>query len=136
MTSDEYNNPETSAIVEVSPETNALVEAEMADESDQVRQETKALVEALRRRAQSEAQAAGDLTRETYLNAVRQAREAIEQNKLIDPERIEKSFEMLQKEAEKSWHSIVEEIAEIGDRLSEAAKEAWNTLMKTDKDEL
>lgn len=129
----ESNAPDTSAIVEVSPETNALVETEMADESDQVRRETKALIEAIRRRAQSETQAAGDFTRDAYLNAVRQAREAIEQNQLIDPDRIEKSFELVQQEAERSWHSIVQEVTEIGDRLSEAAQAAWNTLMHNDQ---
>lgn len=125
----ESQTPETSAIVEVSPETSALVETEMADESDEVRQETKALIEAIKRRAQVETQTAGDLTRDAYLTAVRQAREAIEQNKLIDPERIEKSIEIIQQEAERNWNLILDEAAHIGDRLSDAAKAAWDQLM-------
>ncbi|MBD2461127.1 hypothetical protein H6G89_08735 [Oscillatoria sp. FACHB-1407] len=128
MTS-EIDTPETSAIVPVSPETSAMVDSEMADESDEIRRETKALIEAVKKRAQIEVQTAGDFTRDAYLKAVRQAREAIEENQLIDPERIEKSIELIQKEAEKNWQSVVSEVETLGTRLADAAKAAWNTLM-------
>lgn len=121
--------PETTAIVEVSPETNTLVEDEMVGADEKLKQETKALVEAIKKRAQVEAKGAGDLTRDAYLGAVRQAREAIEQNKLLDPERIEYSFWLIQKEAEKNWQSILNEVSTLGDRLADAAKAAWDTLM-------
>jgi len=120
--------PKASAIVEVSPETNALVEGEMPDADADLKQETKALVDAIKKRAQAEAKGAGDLTRDAYLNAVRQARETIEQNKLFDPERIEYSFWLVQKEAEKNWQSVLDEILMIGDRLADAAKAAWDAL--------
>ncbi len=53
---DTKNTSETkeTTIVTVSHETNALVEKEMTGESDQLKQETKALVEAIKKRAQSE----------------------------------------------------------------------------------
>ncbi|MDX2217198.1 MAG: hypothetical protein SFY66_28280 [Oculatellaceae cyanobacterium bins.114] len=127
--SSETDTSETSAIVPVSPETNAMVDSEMAGESDDIRRETKALIEAVKKRAQVEVQSANDFTREAYLKAVRQAREAIEENKLIDPERIEKSIELIQKEAEKNWQSVVTEAESFGTRLSDAAKAAWNALM-------
>ena len=117
--------PQSSAI---SQETNALVEREMAGESEAVKSETKALIDAIKKRAQSEAQSAGTLTREAYLNAVKRARMTIEENKLIERDRIEHSFEMIQSEAEKNWHSVVKEVSEIGDRLAEAAKAAWEVL--------
>jgi len=120
--------PNTSAIVEVSPETNALVEGEMPDADADLKQETKALVDAIKKRAQAEAKGAGDLTRDAYLSAVRQTREAIEQNKLFDPERIEYSFWLVQKEAEKNWQSVLDEVITIGDRLADAAKAAWDAL--------
>lgn len=123
------NTPETSAIVPVSAETEAIVESEMANESDEIRRETKALIEAVKKRAQVEVQSAGDFTRDAYLKAVRQAREAIEENKLIDPERIEKSIELVQQEAEKNWQAIVTEAESWGTRLSDAAKAAWNALL-------
>lgn len=120
--------PKERALVEYSEETNALVETEMAGESDEIKNETKALIEAIKRRAQSEAQGAGDLTRDTYLTAVRQARETIEQNKLFDPERIEYSIKLLQMDAEKNWESTLKEVSTLGDRLADAAKAAWDAL--------
>lgn len=133
----ESNRPDTSAIVEVDPDTNALVETDTettTEESETITQETQALVDAVRKRAQVDAQSAGDFTRETYLNAVRQLRETVEQNRLFDPEQVEKSFEMVYQEAEKNWNSIVNEVTEFGDRLSEAAKTAWDILTQP-KDE-
>lgn len=134
MTS-EPNNVESSVRIEIIPQTSQIssqtsdmVENAMAGESDDVKSETKALIDALKKRAQIEAQSAGTLTREAYLNAVRKARETLEQNQLIERDRIEYSFELIQKEAEKNWQSIVKEVAEIGDRLADAAKAAWDTL--------
>lgn len=125
MTTDDPN--QEMAVVVVDPNANALVETQTHPE-DAVKQETKALIEAIKRRAQAEVQAAGDLTRETYLNAVRQTREAIEQTKIIDPDRIEQSVQHVQQEAEKSWNTVLGEIESFGTRLSDAAKAAWDTL--------
>ncbi|WP_414583966.1 hypothetical protein [Scytonema sp. PCC 10023] len=124
-----YNaDNENLVVVHVSPQTNEMVETEMAGETDEVKDETKALIEAIRRRAQSEAESAGTLTRETYLNAVRQAREALEGDKLIERDRIEHAFAVLQQEAEKNWHLLFKEIAEVGDRFQAAAKAAWDAF--------
>lgn len=129
----ENNNPDTNtketSIVPVSSETDALVEREMADESDQIKAETKALVEAIRKRAQSEIENAQTITQDAYLNAVRTARETIEENQLLDPKRIEHSVEMIQRDAQENWQKTVDEIALLGDRLQEAALVAWNILM-------
>ncbi|WP_036477526.1 hypothetical protein [Myxosarcina sp. GI1] len=119
-------------IVPVSPETDALVEREMAGENDAVKDETKALVEAIRMRAQSEIENAQTLTQDAYLNAVRSAREAVEQNELLDPKRIEHSVEIIQRDARENWEKTVEEIYKLGDRLQEAAQAAWDVLMGKD----
>lgn len=124
----ESNHPETSALVEISPATSDLVERELSDETDEVKSETKALIEALKRRAQVEAQSAGTLTREAYLNAVRRARATLEHNQLIERTRIDNSIDLLHREAEKNWESLTKEIADMGDRVSEAAKAAWDVL--------
>ena len=120
--------PKDRAIIEYNADTDALIETEMAGESDAVKNETRALIDAIRRRAQAEAQGAGDLTRDAYLTAVRQAREAFEQNQLLDKERIEYSIKLLQMDAEKNWESILKEVSTFGDRLADAAKAAWDTL--------
>lgn len=124
--------PETSAIVEVN-QTSALVESESASESDEIQRETQALIEAIRQRAQAEAQAAGDYTRETYLRLIREAREAVEQNRLFDPAQLERSAENLRLEAEKNWLALVQEMTGFSDRLSEAAKAAWEKLTEPDR---
>jgi len=116
-------------IIPISPETNALVEKEMVGESDQIKQETKALVEAIKKRAQSEIENAQTITQDAYLKAVRSAREAVEKNQLLDPKRIEHSVEMIQKDAQENWQKTVDEIKALGDRLQEAAQVAWNILM-------
>jgi hypothetical protein len=122
------NNVESTVVVEISPQTNEMVETEMAGETDELKRETKALIEALKRRAQSEAESAGTLTRETYLNAVRQAREAIEREKLIERDRLENTWSTMQAETEKNWHLLIKEITEFGDRLQDAAKAAWDAF--------
>jgi len=120
--------PEERALVEYDPEMRTLVRQEMPNASEQVQNETMALIEAIKKRAQSEAQGAGEVTRDAYLTAVRQIREVIEQDKLFDKEQIEYSFKLLQMDAEKNWESIIKEVASFGDRLADAAKAAWDAL--------
>ena len=113
---------------QITPQTSSMVETEMAGESEDLKSATKALIDALKKRAQAEAQSAGTLTREAYLSAVQRARTAVEENQLIERDRIEHSFELIQQEAEKNWQSVVKEVSEIGDRLTDAAKAAWDVL--------
>ncbi|WGV28219.1 hypothetical protein [Halotia branconii] len=122
------HNIEPVVVVEISSQTNEMVETEMAGETDEVKRETKALIEALKRRAQTEAESAGTLTRETYLNAVRQAREAIEREKLIERDRLEHSWAVMQNETERNWHLLMKEITDFGDRFQRAAKAAWEAF--------
>ncbi len=126
------NKPETQEtnIVAVSPETNALVEKEMTGQDESIKEATKALVEAIKKRAQSEIKNAQTITRDAYLKAVNNAREAIEENQLIERERIEHSVKIIQKEAQENWHKIAQEITDLGQRLQEATQVAWDVLMK------
>ncbi|OCQ96823.1 hypothetical protein BCD64_14550 [Nostoc sp. MBR 210] len=128
MTGNNFESIESTVVVEISSQTNEMVETEMAGETDEVKNETKALIEALKRRAQAEAESAGTLTRETYLNAVRQARQAIEGEKLIERDRLENAWAVIQEEAEKNWHLLWQEFADFGDRLQSAAKAAWEAF--------
>jgi len=128
--------PIQNAPITVSSQTNSLVDQELANETDAVKRETKALIEAIKKRAQSEVQGAGDFTRDAYLNAVKQARDTIEHTKIFDPEQLERSLDLIQKEAEKNLQAIIKETNELGDRLNEAAKAAWTVLTsKRDGDE-
>lgn len=128
MTYDGKNDVDNLVVVHVSPQTNEMVETAMAGETDDVKRETKALIEAIKRRAQSEAESAGELTLETYLNAVRRAREAIEGEKIIERDRLERSLMIIQEEAEKNWHLLFKEVAELGNRFQDAALAAWSAF--------
>ncbi|PHJ63917.1 hypothetical protein VF14_07920 [Nostoc linckia z18] len=121
---------ESTVIVEISSQTDALVEIEMAGESDEVKRETKALIEALKRRAQAEADSAGTLTRETYLNAVRRARELVEGRKLIEGNRLqlENALAVFQDEAQRNWHLMMKDLVDFNYRLQKAAKAAWEAF--------
>jgi hypothetical protein len=88
------------------------------------------VVDAIKTRAQSQVQDAGEVSRDAYLKAVRQARQAVEQNKLIERDRIEQAVDQIQKETEKNWHVVVGEIESIGSRLTDASKSAFQALTK------
>ena len=128
--------PENAIVeVEVSKETKDLVQEGMPNASNEIQEQTMKLIEAIRTKAQSEVQKAGDFTREKYLEAVKSARADVEESNLFDPERIEKSIKLMRDEVEKDWDSIVKQAQEIGDRLSEAAKKAWEILTEPKSDD-
>ena len=52
----------------------------------------------------------------------------MEQNKLVERDRIEQAVDHIQKQTEKNWHVVVGEIESFGTRLKETAKSAWNAL--------
>jgi hypothetical protein len=116
------NNIESIEIVEISLHTSEN------GETDEVKQETTALLEAIKNRAQAEAESAGTLTRETYLNAVRQAREAIERDKLIERDRLEYSWAKIQEELEYNWNLLSKDVTDLGERFQNAAKAAWEAF--------
>ncbi|MEB3213432.1 MAG: hypothetical protein VKL39_18940 [Leptolyngbyaceae bacterium] len=129
----EINETQTIKPVTIDPNDPAN---ELHSHPDELTEETRALVNAVRTRAQVDAQSAGDFTRETYLNAVRQLREAVEENKLFDPEQVEKSFSIVQQEAERNWNAIVKEVTDFGDRLSQASKAAWDIMTQQKDNEI
>jgi hypothetical protein len=122
------NNNNIEVVVVGSGTDDEILETAMVGETDELKRETKALIDAIKNRAQTEAQSAGTLTRETYLSAVRQAREAIERDKLIERDRIERSWATVQQEAENNWHLLIKEITEFGDRVQAAGKAAWDAF--------
>ncbi len=116
------NNIESIEIVEISLQTREI------EEIDVVKQETTALLEAIKKRAQAEAETAGTITRETYLNAVRQVREAIERDKLIERDSLEYSWAKIQEELDHNWYLLSKDVTDLGDRLQNAAKAAWEAF--------
>lgn len=100
-------------VVEEAP--GALVKVTTSSiEADDPKYHTKALLVAINKRVLGELRAAGNLTRDSYIKAVRKARETIESNKLIDPDELEQ-------EAEKYWQSLTKGTSALGNRLGSAA---------------
>ncbi|MBD2211969.1 FHA domain-containing protein [Nostoc linckia FACHB-104] len=95
------------ALVKVTP---TLETTEPADPKYQ----TQALLAAINKRIFTDIKATGNWTRDTYIKAVRKARESIENHKFIDPEELEK-------EADKYWRSLSQGTVIIGSRLGAAA---------------
>lgn len=95
--------------IEQSPGALVKVTASSIEENDP-KSQTKALFAAINNRVLGELRAAGNLTRDSYLKAVRTAREKIENNKLINPEEFEK-------EAEKYWQSVTKRTSTLGSGL-------------------
>lgn len=124
---DETNTPET-VTPEVMPDSSEMVPQPPKSESE-IQEELKALIDAIRTKAQSEVQKIGGFTREQFLDAVRNTREQIEKLN-FEPERVEEAIAQVQSEAEKNWDNLAKEIKGLGDRLNEAAKAAWEVLRK------
>ncbi|MEO0408101.1 MAG: hypothetical protein AAF289_12195, partial [Cyanobacteria bacterium P01_A01_bin.135] len=85
---------------------------------------------ALRTRAMAEANAAGTFAYETYMNAVRKARQSIEEEKLVKPNELEDAIAHLEVEAKKNWETLVNDVATFSDRLTKAAEAAWETFTR------
>ena len=115
-------------VVEVMPDNSTLTSPTEKTTTDPVRDETIDLFNAIRSKAQWEAQKAGEFARDVYLDAVRRAKTEVENLELFDPKPIENAFEQVQDEVEKDWDEMVKQVAEVGDRLNEAAKAAWEKL--------
>ncbi|WP_287526616.1 hypothetical protein [Okeania sp. SIO2C2] len=121
----EPNVPKDRAIVEVETDSSQITST---TQSTDPKQETQELVEAIKRLAQSEMEAAGEFTRDSYIQAVKQARETIERIRLIDPKKIEEAGKKIEKDIENNWETMVKEVQDFGDRLVKAGKAAWDVL--------
>lgn len=130
MTND-TNPTNESAIVPIADDVTAIVEQEMPDASDEVKERVVELVGAIKRRARSEMSATGSSTREAYLTAVRQAEEALattwdaSEGYRTD---LERSLKIIEQEAQTNWNTLVKEMTDFGDRLRHAADAAWSVL--------
>ncbi len=117
--------PKESAIVEQS--TTEIV-PETKSKPEEMKQETEELMAAINKMVQAELQAAEDFTEEAYINAVRNARQTIEQFRLIDKDQLENSIDQFETDAKQNLEGMVKEIADFGDRISKAAQAAWDVL--------
>lgn len=129
MNHDPQVTPETPTVEVISDNPSLATQSAAGTKTpDEVAQETQALLEAIRTKAIEEANKAGAFARESYLDAMRNARQQVETLNLFDPERIEVAIKQLQNDMEKDWEGLVAQVNQFGDRLSESAKAAWEVL--------
>ncbi len=117
--------PKESAIVE---QPTPEIVTEPHSKAEEMKRETEELMTAINRMVQSELQAAGEFTQEAYINAVRNAKQTIEQFRLIDKDQLENSMNQFETDAEQNLEGIVKDLTDFSDRISEAAKAAWEIL--------
>ncbi|MEB3283156.1 MAG: hypothetical protein VKK42_29970 [Lyngbya sp.] len=128
---EEQNVPKESALVETS--STEVAPAELVPTSEkpsgtQPQKETQALLEAIQNLVKVELQTAAEINRDVYTEAVKNVRERIEQIRLIDKEQIESSFKEFEADAENNFQGIVKDLADLGQRLTQATQAFWDVL--------
>ncbi len=96
--------PPTDSTSEIVPVTNPS-----EPEVEQVKEATKALVEALKRLAETQIATVSNLPKEVSQN-------------------VELKVKEIQTEADKTWQTVVQQVGEIDDRVIRASKAAWEIL--------
>lgn len=129
------NQPET---IEISPETQAIVEQKMPHASDDVKQKTMELMEAIKQRVQADLKAADDWSNEAYLKAVHSVQQDLVKAKDLSAKyeaELKQSVQLLEDEAQQHWYSLTEQANRCGDRLKQAADSAWAILTQPQSEE-
>ncbi|MBO9999323.1 MAG: hypothetical protein J7641_10010 [Cyanobacteria bacterium SID2] len=124
---------EDSAIVEVSDETRKIVKDEMPNLDEEIRAKVEELLEVVRRKAQAEVQAANDWTKDSYLKAIDNAKEAIEKTEQFAKEQqesLDNAVNLAQNEVQTRWDGLTKEIEDFGERLQEAAEAIWQIFTR------
>lgn len=133
----EPNESQPSAIEPVSPETQALVEQNMPDESDDIKRHAMALVDAIKRRAETQIESTETMTREAYVEAMRQAQDSLERTGSFFEEQrktVERNISDVENQATQNWEKLVSDVKKMGNRFDRAVNAAWQELTKEDDD--
>lgn len=118
-------------VTEISPQTQTLVDDKLPYATDDVKQATLALVDAIKKRAKAQAQATGQWTQEAYIEAAKQTKDLLSRRQELAQKykaQLDDSLEWIEEEATHHWESLSGEAESWGDRLSRAADSAWRIL--------
>ncbi|NJO20341.1 MAG: hypothetical protein HC838_10300 [Spirulinaceae cyanobacterium RM2_2_10] len=121
----------------ISPETRSLVEQRLPEESDEVKYHMMALIDAIKRRAETEINSAGDITRDGYVTAMRQAQETLQKTgDFFNEQRasLEDSIADVEDLATKRWETLLADAQKVGNRLDRAVNAAWKILTEPDSE--
>lgn len=129
------SEPEVASEVSVSPETRSLVEQRLPEESDEIKYHLMALIDAIKRRAETQLNSTEDITRDACLTAMRQAQETLQKTgSLFEEQRstLERSIAEIEDAATKRWETLVSNLQKMGNRFDRAANAAWKILTEPD----
>ena len=130
MTTETMTN-QTSEIAPVSEATKALVEQKLPEQPDEIKQKMGELVELIKKQAESELEAAESITRETYVNAIANAKATLKKTETFFAEQeqtLQQKIQELNTQADREWESFVGDVKNMGDRIERAINAAWKAL--------
>ncbi|NEP15849.1 MAG: hypothetical protein F6J97_02975 [Leptolyngbya sp. SIO4C1] len=133
---EELGKAKDTAITPVSHETRAIIEREMADEPDEIKQKLGELIDAIKQRTSAEMQAAGDVTRENYATTMAQLQQRLKKTETFFKEQersIDRSVQEMTDEATDRWETFVDDLQRVGNRLDNAVNAAWKALTEPDE---
>ncbi len=122
-------------VIQISPQTQNMVDDKLPYATDDVKQATMALVDAIKKRAKTQAKTTGKWTREAYIEAAKQAKDLLSRRQELAQKykaQLDDSLEWIEEEANQRWESLSTEAESWGDRLSRAADSAWRILAGTE----
>lgn len=126
-------------VSEISPQSRDMVDRNLPNASDDVKQATMALVDAIRKRAKAQAKVTGRWTKETYLEAAQQAKDLLSRREELAQKyrnQLDNALQWIEEEANQRWEPLSAETESWGERLSKAADAAWKILTGTQNPEL
>ena len=127
---------ETTPTTTVSEETTALVERKLGDEPDEIKQKMAELVEVIKKRAEANLQEAEDMTRESYVQAITEAKDTLKKTEKFfkeQEESLDQSIQNFTDKATDKWEKFVSDLKAFNNRVEQfeqAVEAAWKNLIQ------
>lgn len=128
---------QTDTSASVSEETQAIVEKNLPDESDEVKQKFGELIDAIKRQAVSEVESVEDISRETYIQAIEKAQQTLKRAQAFlqtQEETLQTNVNQVKDKASHRWENLLADVKSMGNRVDRAINAAWTILTESEKD--
>ena len=128
---------QTDTSASVSEETQAIVEKNLPDESDEVKQKFGELIDAIKRQAVSEVESVEDISRETYIQALEKAQHTLKRAQAFlqtQEETLQTNVNQVKDKASHRWENLLADVKSMGNRVDRAINAAWTILTESEKD--
>lgn len=128
---------QSTTITPVTEDTQALVNQQMSEESDAIKQKMGELVDLIKQSAEAELKTTENMTREAYIKAMNNVQSTLRKTQAFfetQESAIERSIQTLSNGANHHWETFVADIKDMGDRIDRAVSAAWKELAPTNTD--